>query len=142
SFSDAQVWDFSTGRPAGSGKPISGTGVISLSPHGRRILAHVKDANGYIERIYDAAGNKPPTQFEREGIPQSAFSPQGTNVVTEFGDSAQVWDTATGKLVGKELKQNGWVNDAEFSQDGKRVVTASDDGAAAVWDASTGTMIG
>jgi WD40 repeat protein len=142
SFSDAQVWDFSTGRPAGSGKPISGTGVISLSPHGRRILAHVKDANGYIERIYDAAGNKPPTQFEREGIPQSAFSPQGTNVVTEFGDSAQVWDTATGKLVGKELKQNGWVNDAEFSQDGKRVVTASDDGAAAVWDASAGTMIG
>lgn len=141
-FSNAQVWDFSTGQPTGSGKPISGMGEISLSPHGRRILAHVEDANGYIERIYDAAASKAPTQFAHGGISGSAFSPQGTNVVTEFDNSAQVWDTASGKLVGKELKHEGLVNDAEFSQDGERVVTASDDGTAAVWDASTGTMIG
>jgi WD40 repeat protein len=34
-----------------------------------------------------------------------------------------------------------WVGTAEFSPDGRRVVTASDDSTARVWDSATGTLI-
>jgi WD40 repeat protein len=142
SFSNAQVWDFSTGRPVGTGSPISGTGLPFLSPDGRRILAAAADANGDVQRIYDAASGKALGPFARKYISGHAFSPDGANVVTVFRDSAQVWDAASGKLIGNELKHRMWVNDAEFSQDGKRVVTASNDLTAVVWNASTGTMIG
>jgi len=142
SFSNARVWDFSTGLPVGNGSPISGIGPLLLSPNGMRILATTKDANGYMERVYDAATGNALGAFTREYTTGHAFSPNGANVVTGFEDSAQVWNAGSGKPVGNELKHKLWVNDAEFSQDGKRVVTASNDLTAAVWDASTGTMIG
>ena len=141
-FSNAQVWDFSTGQPVGAGSSISGIGKPFLSPDGGRILVAARDANGDVERIYDAASGKVLGQFERKNVTGHAFSFDGANVVTEFQDSAQVWNAATGQTVGSELKHSLWVNDAEFSQDGKRVVTASDDCTAVVWDAFTGTMIG
>jgi WD40 repeat protein len=40
------------------------------------------------------------------------------------------------------MKHDGEVRSAEFSPDGTLVVTASDDTAARVWDARTGTALG
>ena len=39
------------------------------------------------------------------------------------------------------MRHEAWVGHAEFSPDGDRVVTASRDGRAALWDASTGEHI-
>jgi WD40 repeat protein len=49
-----------------------------------------------------------------------------------------VWDAATGEAVGLPLKHHGAVEEASFSPDGRRVVTASADYTARVWDAETG----
>jgi WD40 repeat protein len=40
------------------------------------------------------------------------------------------------------MKHDDQVNSAQFSADGKRVVTASSDKTARVWDAATGKAIG
>ena len=45
-------------------------------------------------------------------------------------------------LLGSPLQHEGPVNSAAFSPDGARVVTASDDKTARVWDATTGAPIG
>jgi hypothetical protein len=53
-----------------------------------------------------------------------------------------VWDAATGQPRTPPLRHDGRVLHAEFSPDGRRVITAgSADGAARVWDATTGEPV-
>src|SRR6185503_18706281 len=54
--------------------------------------------------------------------------------------SASVWDVASGKEL-LVLKLDAAVNGASFSQDGRRVAVAGDDGLAHVFDAVTGDEI-
>ena len=59
-----------------------------------------------------------------------------------LGQTARVWDAATGQPIGGPLKgHEREVNSAAFSPDGKRIVTASFDKTARVWDAATGQPI-
>jgi WD40 repeat protein/tetratricopeptide (TPR) repeat protein len=63
---------------------------------------------------------------------------------------AVVWDAETGAVVGKAMGHPGWLNQAAFSPDGKRVLTAGARAATAglargeaqVWDAETGQPVG
>jgi hypothetical protein len=71
----------------------------------------------------------------------AAFSPDGRRVVTAGGQTAQVWDAATGQRVTRSLKHNGAVRHAAFSPDGRRVVTASEDQTARVWDVAAGQPV-
>jgi hypothetical protein len=51
-------------------------------------------------------------------------------------DTARVWDGATGELVAALQGHRNSVVDAQFSPDGQRIVTASEDKTARVWEAS------
>jgi eukaryotic-like serine/threonine-protein kinase len=55
--------------------------------------------------------------------------------------TVQVWDMETGQTVFEPLVQPGGVR-ADLSRDGKRLVTACDDGKVRVYDASTGAETG
>jgi WD40 repeat protein len=55
--------------------------------------------------------------------------------------TARIWDIASGKAITVLPLHADGVNDASFSPDGTRVVTASRDGTARIWDAATGRMI-
>src|SRR5436309_12212321 len=55
--------------------------------------------------------------------------------------TAQVWDAETGKPVSEPMKHDHAVNSAQFSPDGKRIVTASWDKTARVWDVETGKSV-
>jgi dipeptidyl aminopeptidase/acylaminoacyl peptidase len=50
----------------------------------------------------------------------------------------RVWDAQTGKPLTEPLRHEGYVRYAQFSPDGRRVVTGSDDKTARVWDVQTG----
>ena len=51
------------------------------------------------------------------------------------------WDAATGKSIGEPLRgHDGFVYSAAFSPDGRRIVTASNDKTAWVWDYSASTQ--
>ena len=55
--------------------------------------------------------------------------------------TARVWDAATGKALSEPMKHDDQVYSAQFSADGQRVVTASQDQTARVWDAATGKAL-
>jgi WD40 repeat protein len=86
-----------------------------------------------------------------------AFSPDGQTILTGTqGDVAQAWDAATGKPRGKVLphgKRYGYplgfrsgvtvfLSGVAISPNGKTFLTASTDGTARLWDATTGDPLG
>jgi hypothetical protein len=63
-------------------------------------------------------------------------------VTASWDETARLWDGASGKPIGEPMKHESWVNSAQFSRDGQRVVTASGDGTARLWDAASSKPIG
>jgi WD40 repeat protein len=83
----------------------------------------------------------PPLQH-RGSVVKSAFSPDGTRIVTASWDkTARVWDAATGLPLCFALGHKDRVVSAAFSPDGECVVTASWDKTARVWDAAFGLAL-
>ena len=75
----------------------------------------------------------------RDDVTGVAFSPAGDLLVTASKDRmARIWDVATGELL-RRLPHNSAVRDAQFSPDGRWVITSAF--LANVWDAEDGTNI-
>lgn len=56
--------------------------------------------------------------------------------------TARVWDAGTGQPITPPLLHDQVVFSGDFSSDGLRVITGSDDGTARIWDATTGEPLG
>jgi len=61
-------------------------------------------------------------------------------IVTTDNQCAQLWNASTGKPIHK-LPHLAMVHTAIFSKDAKRILTASADGSACIWDALTGSLL-
>jgi WD40 repeat protein len=131
--------------------------TADFSADGRHFLtegwdgaARVWDA-GTFQLISEMKGFHRPLQAAR-------FSPDGKRVVTIYNGCevmmhpggkrclytdrmAHVWDARTGKEVVRLRKHQSRIVSAEFSPDGKHVLTASLDGTARIWDAATGKAL-
>jgi len=127
-------------------------GDAAYSPDGRR-LAIASASGDQFARILDAATFKPITVLSgHERIVRDvAFSPDGRRIVTASNDrTARVWDAASGVQLAvlsghgegfPSDDDSGNVRSAAFSPDGRRIVTASNDKSARVWDAATGRQL-
>jgi WD40 repeat protein len=137
-----RVWDAENGTELMRLNP-EGTGTgryATFSPDGTRVYIFAP----FHARCHDASTGKLLTTFaDSEPGQQSVthfavFSPDGRRLVTLGENQAVVWDAATLRpafgLAGHERK----IYTAAFSNDGKHIVTASDDETARIWDAATG----
>jgi len=99
-------------------------------------------AKAAVEALAHPAFPRTPrfTFSNRAGVRSIHFSPDSRYLVvaSDLDDSAQVWEVATGKPIGLPMKSDGMVTSANFSADGRWIVTASMDKTARVWDAMTG----
>jgi WD40 repeat protein/serine/threonine protein kinase len=148
----ARVWDAQSGQLlAELGGEVNSA---QFSPDGKRILT----ASGMTARVWDAQSGQPLTDSleHNNSVNSAQFSPDGKRIVTVARASgARIWDAQTGQQLmeplmhGRAMRQGEFsrgadggpvvgvrwiVNSAQFSPDGKRIVTAGDDGTARVWD--------
>jgi WD40 repeat protein len=99
-----------------------------LSPDGRRFMAYGEDRS---TRLWDVQGGKR-IPFGGSGW-SLEFSPDGRWIVTS-GERVQLWDAETGEEVGELYGHRDQVRNAHFSPDSRRVVTASYDGVARIYN--------
>jgi WD40 repeat protein/tetratricopeptide (TPR) repeat protein len=114
-----RIWDLETGKS------------LPLSPGTERLdfraeLAGIFSPDGRFVVLYS------PTRlvYIRGQPPGEALGPAG-------GQIAHIWDAATGNLHGVPLRHSRPIQTVTFSPDGRRLLTASTDGTARLWDVLT-----
>jgi WD40 repeat protein/tetratricopeptide (TPR) repeat protein len=149
----ARVWDAANGKPITPPLP-HGPGVIhgSFSPDGRRVVTAGADGTAQVWQVATGERVGPPLQHPRgEVVNHAVFSPDGRRVLTA-GEGARVWALDAEAPDSPPRSQTGMpgpvltlkvsrVYQACFSPDGRRLVTASADGTAQVWDAASGEAV-
>lgn len=142
----ARVWDIETGIEVtvckGHDGPVK---AACFSQDGLRIVTVSEDNTA---RVWDAVTGdeiavlKTHTDANKGvSFETASFSQDGRRILTNSGDSAHLWDAATGRLVTVRTKGLGWfVTDAMFSPDGTRILTGGDE-VASILDAKDGRQL-
>jgi serine/threonine protein kinase/WD40 repeat protein len=147
-----EVWDADKGRSLGHPLPYSGMLIgVAFRADGQRlaILSRIHPetsgpAKFYEARVWEPASGKPvtgiiklPAYGNENDEPSCSFSPDGKKLLLK-GSNEQgvtVWDAATGQPA-RLWKFEERVTNAQFSDDGRRLVTI-EDGIAQVWNVAT-----
>jgi WD40 repeat protein len=116
-----------------------------ISPDGTRIGAW---STNYVS-VWDLSSGREMFRPIKPGVPLSyaTFSPDSSLlVVCYIGDgfakcAAHLYNVADGKSLPFQLNHDDGVIFAAFSRDGRRIVTASEDFTARVWDSRTGIQL-
>lgn len=143
SGSFACIWDAPSGRPLGEILRPGGTALSAgFSTDGSRIVTKNDKA---ITRVWDSTSGT----VVSESIPEEQIvsgrwlSPNEKLRVDVNGDrtSAQVSEKNTDNAVGEPLQGDSEMSGAEFSADGRYILTREEIGAA-VWDVATSRRLG
>src|SRR5262249_10111607 len=138
-----RTWDAGTGKLIAPEAPVrlapTSSGRGGFSPDGRRFLEFMRRGGAWELRLWDTTTGRPVILSVKLGLGGGARStPDGRRPppsgppprppAEERGGApgeAQIWDTTTGRPLTPPLRHFGEVYQAEFTPDGRRVVTAS-----------------
>jgi WD40 repeat protein len=140
----ARVWNETTSQPISPqlkhpDPRMSALSAIVGTPDGTKVWTAGMDG---VVRLWDVATGAILMELLHEGQIQAlALSPNGRHVAAG-GNSARIWDTATGKPVTPPLRHQGVVFGVAFNPDGRLLVTAGADHTVRLWDTATGKRIG
>jgi WD40 repeat protein len=137
-----RVWDVASG--AAIGKPMIHQGEVkstNFSLDGKLLVA--SSTTGHEASLWTVETDAEVGILQLDNwVFDAELSPDGRWVATSSGRSAQVWDVASKNRVSQLMQEKDTVLKSTFSPNSEWVLTASQDGVAQLWDASTGVPVG
>jgi len=150
-----RIWDAESGKELRQFTFTDSVDDVAFSPEGKKIAMIIGTRRNSSVRIFDVESGSANLGREVQTLPGAedfiVFSPDGKKIVTGGeGHTAVVWDAESGRTlhrlqgnpdsranVGRYfislMSYDPRVSFATFSPDGKRVVTASNDGNVRIW---------
>jgi RNA polymerase sigma factor (sigma-70 family) len=144
---EVAVWELATGKERCRFKGLARSGscpTLVFSPDSKYLAAAIETHSVRSPiLIWDAATGREIRQFlGHDHVLCLAFSPDGRTLASGGLKTIRLWETVTGKVRRDMSGHQGYIRSLAFSADGTRVVSASDDTTALVWDASAPTPVG
>jgi WD40 repeat protein len=137
--SAVHLWDTRSGTQIGAPLTHSADVVaLRFNPDGRFIATAAADNS---IRVWNAQNGTPVTASLNQSAENSdmlEFGADGTRLLVAAATAFSVWDVPGGKPLLGPLKQIATISSARFDERGERVVTASNDRTARIWNAKTG----
>jgi WD40 repeat protein len=110
---------------------------VEFSPDGKFLVSSSEDTTGII---WDVASGTAVHELDTlESQTRAHFSSDSRRVLLVGEYEVSIWDASSGELE-DVIAHDNFVSNAEFSPDGQRVVTASWDGRARIWESGVGLM--
>ncbi len=147
----AKLWDASAGKllttlnefdgPAGNERYVGGVEqYVELSLNNSQALTFGwKD---FSVHVWNTQSGKPERHLEHKGmVEETVFSPDGSYIAVGAQYIGYIWETATGRKVAELLGHQDFVTKVQFSRDGQRLLTVSDDHVAKLWDVESGQLL-
>jgi WD40 repeat protein/serine/threonine protein kinase len=139
-----RIWNLRTGEV--KQLPLNGAEYVvsaAFSGDGLRIVTATSDFRNGTKRaqLWDTKSAQSfGDPFFHEGYLKAALSPDGLRLATSSEERLRLWEIDP--YLPTLLMTNNLVNYAEYSPDGKFIVTAGADGVGQVWNAQDGQPIG
>lgn len=151
-----RIWRSDSGEPIatleGHKAPVN---HVEFDAKGARLLSSSDDKTA---RVWSIDGWGEIARLDnKDAVGFSHFSPDGETLLVvskpdavEIGarigkvaipNTASLRHAASGKLISKMTGHADYIEDAEFSPDGKLILTISDDGTARIWSSSQGKLV-
>ena len=131
---EAKVWDVKTGDLLKTLE--SQYSPVAFSPIGMALATSGEDGT---TNIWNAE-----TWEQRLSLPYAAnaltFSQDGKRLATAMNEM-KIWDVSSGEELAAATGFTAIVRGIEFSPDGSRIATGSQDGTTAIWDSETGNHL-
>jgi WD40 repeat protein len=135
-----RIWATETGEVLAHLDGHTGTiNSVAFSPDGNCVATTSTDRTA---KVWAADSGKLLASFDGHPgtVPFAAFSSDGTRLLTFSEHVAAIWNLSKDQQP-ITLIHDEWINNASFSPDGKRAVTAANDDSAYVWDTASGQRL-
>ena len=138
-----EVWIWDVATQGARGLPLltrDQASAAEFSPDGRWIAVACRSGAVRLWLRANYQGKEEVLPHDHE-VRLLAFSSNGQKLVAVHQNDAVVWDLETRTRIGVPIVHQEEITSAEFSADNSRILTASADGTAIIWDAQTGARL-